>query len=479
MKTVFQTVLIAPLLTLLVACLTTPPADSPSTPPPDETPIKSAFGAPVGNPVTQTVDANGGTFSEPTTGATVKAFPSGFDASAQVSLQAITDTLPDGIGMGVAISSSQPLKKPLIVRFGYGADEPDPGSLRLALQADDGSWLSLSPVRIDPVNKTVSAALPERSTAAGASNRVGPMGGLNLKRVVKYLPFFMKPASATVKVGQGVEFVPWARVLEKPECPLPPDTATDDDLAALPICPKPIVKAYPFANDKAGFVRSWFVNGSDGGDRTNGTIQPHPTAGATYTAPATAPNPSTVQVRFFSAKPELNQNAFVAANVKIVAADYKVVGDFSSSLYPVCANGLADMRDHVEFVLAASKSNDGSYNLEEIQNRASQQTNFRPEQSGDDVTSNSPGEVITLTGGHWLLNFALDVNVILQGEGLFGACTTVYPPATMTPPFYDPGEPYVSGIDFSFNTNDFVNNAQKVVSDVNPFGTWEFTITRL
>jgi hypothetical protein len=167
MHNVILKILIASMLTALVACGTPPVVE----PPFEETPIKTAFGTPVGSALTQTFATTGGTFNEPTTRVTVKAFAGGFDSSAQVSVQPITNTLPSGIGLGVKLSSSEPLKKPLIVRFGYGADAPDPSSLGLAVQAGDGSWLSL-PIKIDTVNKTVSAALPSAlwSTKNSISN---------------------------------------------------------------------------------------------------------------------------------------------------------------------------------------------------------------------------------------------------------------------------------------------------------------------
>ena len=475
MKNVFQTVLVLSLLTALVACPTTPPTNP--SPPIDETPITTAFGTPVGNAVTQTLDANGGTFSEPTTGVTVKAFSGGFDASAQVSVQPITDTLPDGIGMGVAISSSQPLKKPLIVRFSYGADEPDPGSLRLALQTDVGSWLSLAPVKIDTVNKTVSAALPESLAATGTSSQVSLKGSLSLKRVVKYLSFYMKPANATVKVGKSVEFVPWARVLEKRLCPLEEFDGPDDDLLT-PLCPKRIVKAYPFTNDKAGFDRRWKVNGIDGGDSTNGTIKPHPSVGATYTAPAQAPNPSTVEVRFISTDTQTAQNVNLSAKVKI-AVDYKVVGNYTSSAYQVCGIGpvVANLSDHVEFNLVATQTAEDAFTMENIQNQDSVQTNFRLTAAaypGDVVKQNSAADVLNLTQGEVNVN-GDNISVNVPGKATESACTYTDKGGISTS---DPGGMFDTATGLNFKPAAFVNGTQTVSSPY-IYGDWVFTITQL
>jgi hypothetical protein len=483
MKTVFQQLLFVSLLTtVLVACLQ--PEDKPPVvdPPIDETPIKSAFGTPVGNVITQTIDATGGSFTESSAGVTVKAFAGGFDSSAQVSVQPITNTMPDGIGMGVAISSSQPPKKPLIVRFGYGADEPDPNSLRLAMQADDGSWWSLAPVKIDTVNKTVSAALPDSlPIAAKASSRIKPMAGLDLKRVVEYRAFYMKPKSATVKVGKSVDFVPWARVLEKEFCQF---EIVDLDVELAPICQKKVVKEYPFTNDKAGFVRTWFVNSIDGGDSTIGTIKPKPTAGATYTAPAKVPSPNTVDVRFLSAKTGQNQNAFASAKVTIIS-DYNVVGDFTANGHLACTGygAVADLTDHVEFKLANNGSTIGSpYLIESVQNQPTVNKNFRSPVvlPGITVTQDSTTEAFDATTGS-AVGAADTLEVLIEGQRQMGGCTITYPPNLGIPPLVHPaGNPVPTFVLFQFNLNTFTNDTQKVsVADPNPFGgTWEFTITR-
>ena len=480
MKNVFQIVTLVGLLAALIACPTAPNNTPPDTTP-DETPIKTAFGTPVGSATTQTFDATGGSFTEPSAGVTVKAFAGGFDSSAQVSVQPITNTLPDGIGMGVAISSSQPPKKPLIVRFGYGADEPDPNSLRLAMQADDGAWFSLAPVKIDTVNKTISAALPETlPTVSGASSRVTPKAALNLKRVVKYLGFYMKPRSATVKVGKSVDFVPWARVLEKEFCQtedIPGDKPGDDELTSL--CrPKKVVKEYPFTNNKAGFVRTWFVNGTEGGDSTIGTLQPKPSVGATYTAPGKAPSPNTVDVRFFSAKTGENQNAYASAKVTIVEADYKVGGDFvwkGAQACPILL-GTADLSGHVEFVLTNSQTNVGVFALEAIQNQTTQNTNFKPTALGANLTQNEPTQ-IRLIGGR-ADPITGDVYMLLEYLASVGGCTETGPDGTKV---NYPAQTIDHDIRLSFSENVFVNNTQTVtkVETSQSNWNWVYTITRL
>ena len=325
---VFAALLIG-LMLALVAC---PGGETNPPPPPDPPvpPITTDFGTPVGSPVEGTMDANGGSVTEPTAAVTVRAVPGVYDSSATVSVQPITNTLPGGLGMGAAITSSQTLKKPLIVRFSYAADDVDPDTLGIALQGENGSWVSLYPMMVNTTNKTIAVALPDSLSATTASAQVKPMG-LDLKRVVKYKAFYMKPASATVGVGQNVTFTPWARVVEN-QCKTihssvggsPVRALSDfveDDLAPLPTCKKAVVKEYPFTNIKADFVRTWAVNGVENGNASFGTIQPQSPAGAIYTAPVTVPNPNTVDVRFTSSFSDKDYPPVVlTANVTIKPA---------------------------------------------------------------------------------------------------------------------------------------------------------------
>jgi hypothetical protein len=470
MRTVFKQVLFVSLLTsVLVACITDP---VPVDPPIDETPIKSAFGTPIGSAFTQTIDATGGTFSEVTTGVTVKAFAGTVDSSAQVKVQPITNTLPDGIGMGVEISSNQPLKKPLIVRFSYSASEPDPNSLRLAVQADDGSWFSLAPVKIDTVNKTVSAALPDSlPVTTKGSSRVKPLGGLDVKRVVEYRAFYMKPKSATVKVGKSVDFAPYARVLEKEICKTEEIPGVDGDLLGSLCTQKKVVKDYPFTNNKAGFVRNWSVNGVVGGDSTNGTIKPNASVGATYTAPANAPTPSTVTVSFESTDTQTNQKLVLVANVTVGGAGYKVIGDFNSKKYPVCLYGVADLTDHVEFVLSENNGNITVKNGS-IQNGTMKNENFVGQVPPSSVTQNSPYELtVTAVQAQDLSNQnGGSVGVSQTATVTSSRCTVKFSTGTVN----DPAQTLSAALgDFLFDLDRFVNNAQTVT-----VGDWTYTITR-
>jgi hypothetical protein len=189
-----------------------------------------------------------------------------------------------------------------------------------------------------------------------------------------------------------------------------------------------------------------------------------------YTAPDTQPSPDTVVVEFISINEETSASVTLRANVKIVGAGYKVVADFTSMGYPACLGfiGIADLSDHVEFVLTPTSFS--KFKAQEIQNQTSQGNDtFRPA-PGLPVTRNSPTEVQTMTEGSAEQGSGgVDVNTV--GKSTIGSCTlNIKPPQT-----------YPEGTDdtvyrFTFDPNGFVNNTQKV-SVAEAFGKWEYTIS--
>jgi hypothetical protein len=285
--------------------------------------------------VTQTIGASGGTVTAGmTSGGTVKLeVLAGTVSSANVTLQPVTDTL-NGAGQGVAITSDVAWSKYARITFPVDASDESPEGLGIAVQQADGSWLSLDPVKVDVNAKTLTAGLPATFRTAG----LRAQAGLQLTSVVKFKRFYLKPASATVKVKGTKAFVPYAQVIQNEKegpCGAPDPT---DDLA--PICQfRQVTREYPFTNDKAGFTRLWFVNGVLGGNGTVGTISKNGAVGATYTAPANKPSPDTVTVTFQSINDDTLDNVAAKASVKIISdtiQQYQGTVDFQGVVF----NGL-------------------------------------------------------------------------------------------------------------------------------------------
>jgi hypothetical protein len=287
---------IVSLIVALAACNPTPNQD-PGTPDPSEgqPPLVTPVGTNVGNPVTQTIGATGGTV---TAGGVTVSAPAGAFSSANLSVQPITGTL-NGAGQGVAISSDAAWGKYLTVTFPIEATDENPDGLGLAIQQKDGSWLSLEPVKVDKVAGTVSAGLLAPTNGAGLRTQDVTI----LYRLEKYQRFFIKPSSARVRVKEKQLFTPWSQAGTE-RCPYVPAKPGEDDLVPLGMSCLPVVnkEPVPFWNQKDGFTRQWLVNGIPNGDATVGTISVSTTGkiGATYTAPANKPSPDKVTVTFES-----------------------------------------------------------------------------------------------------------------------------------------------------------------------------------
>lgn len=183
---------------------------------------------------------------------------------------------------------------------------------------------------VDRAKGTISAALPwdanARAASSSAPEAIGKARAWSLapppppppdwRVVVRFWRFFLRPATATVKVNGTRSFVPFARVqsriLESTQVVEP-----DPDEELVPLAP--LTPHYPFLNDKPGFARHWSVDDKSGGDSVVGTIAPTFPSGATYSAPARKPSPDTVRVTFTSVnQAHPNQRVSRSATVRIV-----------------------------------------------------------------------------------------------------------------------------------------------------------------
>jgi hypothetical protein len=72
-----------------------------------------------------------------------------------------------------------------------------------------------------------------------------------------------------------------------------------------------------FLNSKAGFDRRWTVSGLEGGTATLGTVIPSGSVGATFKAPASVPDPSTVTVTFESRDLETGRTVKMSSQIEI------------------------------------------------------------------------------------------------------------------------------------------------------------------
>jgi hypothetical protein len=301
--------------------------------------VKSAAGTLIGTPVTQAIGASGGNASVVSAGAKIIVPAGALADGSSITVQAISNTLA-GSGEGIQISGDA-WTKPVTMQFSYPVGETDPNNFRIAIQQNDGSWITSKSAKVDAVNRTVSVRLGPDSSATVAANtlksNLKPTAKLNRRNIVMTKSLYLKPGSATVRLGGTATFTAYASVAVTEAIPSSQATTDDDELVPLsqpvisskkpidddPLNPLPklrvVVREYPFTNTKAGFTRLWAVEGP-------GKIEASGTSSGLYTAPSdSASRGKTAKVYFTST--DAKGAVVIAGGVKIEGVQaYRVSG---------------------------------------------------------------------------------------------------------------------------------------------------------
>lgn len=234
--------------------------------PKDPNAIKTPVGTPTGTATTQNVDASGGTVLS-ADGILHVIIPAGaLSSPTNISIQPITNELPDKIYNGYSLTpDGQQFQKPITLEFHYrnqDLDTIDAGGLTVAFQLSDDTWEAyLDPV-IDTIRKTIT---------------------VQTKHFTDWNILFsnkLSPEYDSVQVGKTLEITHKTSVQ---------DSSGDPELAP----PTQFITHSCYASD------IWTVNDIPQGNSEFGTIT-NPTEGesvATFFAPGEVPNPSTVTVR--------------------------------------------------------------------------------------------------------------------------------------------------------------------------------------
>ncbi|MBX3621316.1 MAG: fibronectin type III domain-containing protein [Rhizobacter sp.] len=313
----------------------------------DEEPVTSAAGTALGTATTTTMGTAGGRLVAPDGAITLDVPAGSLAADTEASVQATTNTAPDGQGDALRVHLGAVPTRPVTLTVRYDeAQAALADGLRIAVQRADGSWLSLPLSAIDKTARTLSAALPLEVLASPAASAQAlalrprqPQGsGAAVSvdfTIVKYLAVYLAPREARVKVGGTLEFVPYARVrgyeVEVGVC----EPLNDEGLEGCILQPMLQTRRIPFLNTKPGYVRGWYVFLEEGGSATYGTVAPRGDVGAVYTAPRRVPDPHTVTVSFQSTHQRSGRTVVLASPVTIV--DDQWVGTLSSSDGPSSA----------------------------------------------------------------------------------------------------------------------------------------------
>jgi hypothetical protein len=309
-----------------------------ATPTPTPTPAvplevaKTAVGTLIGSPVTQAIGASGGSATVVSAGAKIIVPAGAMTDGSSIIVQAISNTLV-GSGQGIRLSGSD-WTQPITLQFSYPASISDPENQMIAVQNPDGSWVSSNSVKVDSVNRTISIRLapdPSSLLTKTGLNTTGlkPAATTNSRDIIWTQKFFLKPDTASVKLGESVSFTAYAKeARNRGEAKLSPDEldlldriyvlqaqidklryeVEDDFLQPMTI----VVKEFSFTNTKEGYNRTWTVTAGPG------SIVPSGATSGKFTAPTDPSAKSkTATVTFMSTNTKTSAIARASASIKI------------------------------------------------------------------------------------------------------------------------------------------------------------------
>jgi hypothetical protein len=334
-----------------------------------------------------TLAISGGSVAIVSAGAKVNA--SAEALSTPLSVQASADPI-DNEGQGITISGDW--TKPITVEFAIPAGVTDPENYKIMLRLNNGFWVSCRKPKVNLASNTVVVRIAPSIKPKAASN-ARPMASKFSLAFAK--TFFMKPDKGTIKVGESIKFIPYAREGFVPRKflgkiyesdaelqaavtesdisdPLIGLNTADDDVVQVPKAddpdetePLPIVmKEFPFGNSKTGFTRTWTA-------KSIGTVKADGSAGATYTAPKDeAAKGKTVKVIFSSNNDKTKRNASAEATVFIEDGIPRYLGSLSFTELSVSDNPTLAFPTNKLTILRKStgkftiKLTDGGYKLD-------------------------------------------------------------------------------------------------------------------
>lgn len=280
--------------------------------------VVTAAVTPKGTPHVQSLGAGGGRINLADGTVAIDVPAGALEGDAELRLQPVTNTAPDGRGDGVHLHVAGTLARPLTLTLAYDAAlDGQADGLGVALQRADGSWLSLPLLAVDKDKRTMTVRLDAHHVAPKATQSAGRAAAANVSLdfyVIAYLNFYLAPRTATVEVGKTRVLVPYAHT----KGVIGTLCLPDEELGCLPM---PLIgtQEVPFENSKAGYTRKWYVFAEEGGDAVSGTVTPRASVGATYKAPAEAPDVNPVVVSFVSVHNKSGRRVTLSSTITVKA----------------------------------------------------------------------------------------------------------------------------------------------------------------
>ncbi|HYG18503.1 MAG TPA: hypothetical protein VD816_06220 [Ohtaekwangia sp.] len=320
----------ATLLLLLVTILSC--SDSENDPTPQNTdPIITERGTAVGEAVTASVGASGGTIQSGDGKLTVTIPAGALTSNTTISIQSITNEGPQGIGLGYRLAPEGiNFSQPVDLTFHYndqllnGVPED---FLWIITQASDGSWNAMLKSNIDTNAKTVSIRTTHFSDWT----------------LGKFIDLTVTPAAKTLLVGQSVTlhvtgFLRDQNIRDDDELvPLIPIVGDGDGLT--PLTPIP-----PVASRFMKFrIKEWTLNGVAAPVSNSSGSLTQSGNSTTYTAPGVKPsaNPVAVTVSLEGDNKEGAKFGFmVTASITVVDTDLYLLLKIDGETYEYFQYGI-------------------------------------------------------------------------------------------------------------------------------------------
>jgi hypothetical protein len=300
----------------------------PIDPTPTPTPLPPIVaGVAIGPPAIASIGPSGGTVALADGSASV-AIPAGaLSRATDISMQAISNIAPNGIGMGIRLGPANvTFAAPVTVTLKFdavAADSSSPEGFGIARQDSTGAWFGYLGSTVDAGARVVSDESVARKILT--ATRAGGAVSTRTSRGGDYVPgrlWIFDPLSAIVATNGTVALKVLACHDERVDL-----RPTDgEDLA--PLIPTQI--CLPSIR-----TPTWSVNGIVRGNATVGEVAAGAPTTATYRAPASVPRPATVSVSVALFWPARGVTKTFTSRITIVGSDIKLrlVGAYVNPKY--------------------------------------------------------------------------------------------------------------------------------------------------
>ena len=159
MKYTLLNIIAASFLLFIISCKKNPATNNNDNP---STPLKTEIGTAIGNPVSKTIDANGGTITSDDQNLLINIPAGAVSVATNITIQPVTNLIPNGIGTSYKLlPEGTHFSKPVTITFKYSDDSLKGSStdyFHIGYQDASGFWHVNNKTTIDLNQKTITAS---------------------------------------------------------------------------------------------------------------------------------------------------------------------------------------------------------------------------------------------------------------------------------------------------------------------------------